>query len=874
MAQHSEAAALPALENMKRSTSPLPLFSQPPSKLNRNEDFPDDAISPFIAHLCDDTLLRILSYADLPSLVHFTRGTSHSLRRRFHTVKEFSCCPNIWRETFTSLNFAPIDDVAARGGGPNSLLQEGEFIQTTDYLNAIRQRRALWSILSGSSRRRNRSLSGVGRKTTKQCFSLPNRLFHFVPLVPTDMMHFPPASEGNNNHISFSHLDDGLDENGEENDDFEIDMDHEDVGHLDPPPVEFACDSFSLTSPGTGTEFVLLNPFSGSIEVYASVLDNAISSDESMMEQAMLDASEGIIRKRRSERSTSYDEEDLPDENSEVIAGEAIHHRFQSNHKMYDTPPKQVLFSVHDYFDMDCNEYFGQHTPFANSGRREQGSVTVDWVGVDSHVARNDYTSISGNIIGAARILTMESDHGEEELACTEILAWSNFEQDADAGPSSMYESKYVCRAAGSFYFLDICANYQKLYVAFQSGRCPFNESDMGTADLRRRDDLSSRQLMDIEEESMVNEDGAPIRMSKTVFCLPLIQYDDSPLSPEAISSYFPSPDACMVAQYPVSSFSVDPTGKILVVGTICGTVEIWHTGMNTYNTPTAPPLRLQILSVRESFMKRHRSTTMDERHTSTGRKDANSSFVENEPDDKPNNIEFNGNATETQDDLALLENHTLEEEEFPHKHPTSKISQIYVTHHQPTHQCGFITKQRSPESGTTLLLWQTATMSTDKTQDSVNERFHIMAMINLPLSAQCHPEVHFDGRRLIVFGKDHIGQIFLVYHVLSTRFDQDEFNDTPVHTDPKASRNNRGSSNNGEESGGVVQIAGERRIKFVNRIRHAGLGGLEYYDSMLLAANERFLMVNTKAGNLIGSDGARNASEGLLVIDLQEYGC
>eukprot|EP00579_Thalassiosira_antarctica_P006369 CAMPEP_0201883660 /NCGR_PEP_ID=MMETSP0902-20130614/16162_1 /ASSEMBLY_ACC=CAM_ASM_000551 /TAXON_ID=420261 /ORGANISM="Thalassiosira antarctica, Strain CCMP982" /LENGTH=869 /DNA_ID=CAMNT_0048412507 /DNA_START=145 /DNA_END=2754 /DNA_ORIENTATION=+ len=868
---------------MNISTSLWPLFSQPPSKLIRDEDLADSR-SPFITLLCDDTLLRILSYADLPSLISFTRGTCNSLRHRFHPAKDVSCYPDIWREVFTNLHFAPIHEATSN----SSLLQDGELIQTTDYFNAIHQRLSLWSILSGNSRRRKRT-------GTKQCFSLPSRLFHFVPLLPPDMMHFPPASAsgGDNNDISFSYLDDGSDRDVEENDDFEIDMDPNDddvdannnaldqIGlmEFDPPPVEFVCDSFSLTSPGTGGEFVVLNPFSGSVEVYGSILDNAISSDESMLEQAMLDASEGIICKRRicggsrrggNERSAYHEEDDLiPDENSEVIAGEAISNRVQLNHRMYDTPPKQVLFSVHDYYDLDISEYFGQHTPFAISGQRER-EVTVDWVGVDSHIAlRNDCKSIAGNIIGAARILNMESDHGEEELACTEVLAWSNFEKGADCASSDAeYSSKYVCRAAGSFYFLDICANYQKVYAVFQSGCSPF-ENEMEAA-VARRGDRNSRQLMDIEDESMVNEDGEPIRMSKAVYCLPLIRYSDSPSScPQTIGSYFPSPDACFFATHPVSSFSVDPSGKILIVGTTCGTVEIWRTGMDSHNNPTAP-LRLQILSARESN-KRHRSMTMDGRHTSNCEADTK----HNDLDDKPNDIEFDDNATETQDDLALLENGALEEEEFPHKHPTSKISQIYIPRHLPVQQGGFITKQRSPDSGTTLLLWQTSKMSSDKTQDSIYERFQITAIINLPLSAQCHPEVHFDGRRLIIFGKDHIGLIILVYHVLGTRFDQHEFDEIKVPINPKAShKKNRGNKNNGEESGGVVQIASERRIKFVNRIRHAGLGGLEYYDSMLMSANERFLVVNTKTGNLIGSNGARNASEGLLVIDLQEHGC
>ena len=931
-------AAAVAEAGDRSSSSTCSQFSQPPlssTNLQKNTVNSNTAVTAsFITSLCDDTLLRILSYADLRSLVYLTQCTSSSLRHRFNhssstttattndglldTVEKNSWnnrCPDIWQEVFVNHNFAPVDsNNATNNNNYNALClrqhEEGgdsRGIQPIDYYNAIRERLSLWSNLNGNSalqnRRRKRAANAPGNKKspTKQCFSLPNRFFHFVPILPPDMMQYPPALPADtnvNNDMSFSFVEDDEENIGTEmmHNSFEILEDnninqHEPDGHHpidnelddtqghhvhlldDPPPVEFACDSFCLTSPSTGAEYVLLNPFSGSVEVYDNVLDNAISSDESLMELALLDASESITQKRscynteqqHGEREENDHYPDM-DESSEVIAGEAIHHRFQ-NHSMYDTPPKQVLFSVNDYFDLDLNEYFGEHTPFATiSNRRGRtGNVTVDWVGVDSHIAlqKNDYSSIAGNIIGAARILTMESlDRVEEELECTEIFAWSNFERESDAKPSSSYDIKYVCRAAGSFYFLDIDANYGKLYAAFQAGCCPFVDCDTNAANWRRDDQLSNH--MQMEEESVVND---PIRLQKAIYCLPLLRYDETPCTPEAISSYFPAPDACILAQYPVSSFSLDPTGTILLVGTNCGTVEIWHTGVDPHMSSTAPQ-RLQILSVHESFMKRHRSITMDGRHSSKNEVDAIANdLFDNKP---PNNIEFVNNATETQDDLALLEN---VEDEFPHKHPTSKVSQIYLSRHLPLHQVScFITKQRNPELGTTLLLWQTSSISSETTiQDSINMQYHITAMINLPLSAQCHPEVHFDGRRVIVYGKDHIGQILLVYHVLSTRHDQDEFDEADVIKSPKKKSSSK--TNNGEESGGVINISEERRIKFVNRIRHVGLGGIQYYDPMLLSANERFLMCNTKAGNLVGSDGTRNASEGLLVIDLQEYG-
>ena len=278
-------------------------------------------------------------------------------------------------------------------------------------------------------------------------------MFYFVPIVPSEMMRYPPTSDIDTNHLTFTYA--------ENSDMAEQQLD---VGHMqldDPPPAQFTSDSYCLTSPGTGCEYVLLNPFSGAVEVYANVLDNAVSNDESLMEQALLDASEGVSQERSTPRIDEDGDNAHPDENSEVsevIAGEAIHNcllHHHMNNKVYDTPPKQVLFSVDDYFDLDLNEYFGDYTPFASimNGRhrrqQQRGNVTIDWVGVDSHIAlesSNDYKSIAGNMIGAGRILTMESEHGieEEELSCTEIFAWSNFDYGT-TGQSSTYDTKTIC---------------------------------------------------------------------------------------------------------------------------------------------------------------------------------------------------------------------------------------------------------------------------------------------------------------------------------------------------------------------------------------------------------------------------------------------
>jgi len=1002
--------------------------SDSPTKQHPNESFFD--------RLCDDTLMRIVSYADLPSLVFFARGTCQSLKSRFRSPHSAFCdaraaidgcysrmidgngcylenchdleanydveechdqrdmvmavdrssashCHQLWKMIFARHNFSPL---TARHDNRDSRPTDD------DYLDELRTRLALFANLTGRRRQRPRSIakfvtslgtspssrvlassSSTDRIPTAvpcfvkhRCFSLPHRYFYFVPIVPPDMMQFAPENGAHGTAItSYQLLGDDYDVHDREEDDgvgadpmnfdFEFIRDDEDErgrredGNLEddgvpdvdmflehdrrrnhmnintdmdmePPPVEFTCDSYSLTSPSTGGEFVLLNPFSGSIEVYESILDNAIGSEESMLEKALLDASRGILRKRgRRIGGGNYDNDhDVPDENSEDIAGEAIHHHIMhhSHRNIYGTPPKQVLFDVNNYFDLDLEEYFGEHTPFGNEVEkgnwRRNGNVTVDWVGVDTHVAMSgvgsgnggdgDDCRLMGNVIGAGRILIMENSEGggggssSAELECMEVFAWSNIREqsDSDAGlddltpPNPKYTSEFICRAAGSPYYLDICANYMKLYASFEAGNSPFPDVGRANTGENSRDgvDRNNRnlQLMDIDDESVVGENGEPIQFSKTIFRLPFIHHEkDTPSSPGTIISYFPAPEARFTAQYPVTSFIIDPTGQILLVGTEKGTIELWHTGLNGNSSMSSPPRILQRLSVRHSFLKRARSRTMDERQDrSNGSVPTNDNNANSKPIDEDaieNVIDVDGSV---QDDLALLQSNL--EREVPHKHPTSKISSIFLSSHRPVHRCGFVTKQRNREFGTTLLLWQLPTISYDTSADMSNEHFQIMAMINLPLSVQCHPEVHYDGRRLIVFGKDHIGLIFLVYHVLSTRFDQREFQDTKLPSPRprrlkcggRSSSRGGGGGGGGDDSGGIIHLDpnGEHRIKLANRIRHAGLGGLEYYDYMSLTANERFLVVNTKTGNLIGSDGDRNASQGLLVIDLLEHGC
>eukprot|EP00985_Skeletonema_marinoi_P028636 scaffold25530_cov88-Skeletonema_marinoi.AAC.1 len=168
-------------------------------------------------------------------------------------------------------------------------------------------------------------------KQLKHSYTLPSRFFHFVPILPNHLMHYPPAGVENNsdNDISFHLVDSQHHGDGDsdlEDDDFnDVNNDLDQIiysSNFDPPPVEFSCDSYSLTSAGTGSELVFLNPFSGTVEV-RNVLDNAVGDDEAILEQAMMQASQSILNLRQQHDSSSLHHHD--DENSEIIAGEAFH---------------------------------------------------------------------------------------------------------------------------------------------------------------------------------------------------------------------------------------------------------------------------------------------------------------------------------------------------------------------------------------------------------------------------------------------------------------------------------------------------------------------------------------------------------------------
>lgn len=215
---HANSGIVSTMAKSKRINPPRAL---PPAKKQREGD-PPAAPSAFDS-LCDNTLLRILSYSDdLRSLIYLTRCTSKSLRERFdprrtggNALDESNRCSKIWEEVFDDLGIIEMASGDSSG-----------------YLASINYVMSLYKTLIGEDKR-----SKAGGKGTKQNHPLPLRQHHFKTL---------PVG-------------------------WRLDS-------LLPYP-------FALLSDGFDNGFVCIDPKTLSLGVYTDVLDNTTCLDKSVQKR-------------------------------------------------------------------------------------------------------------------------------------------------------------------------------------------------------------------------------------------------------------------------------------------------------------------------------------------------------------------------------------------------------------------------------------------------------------------------------------------------------------------------------------------------------------------------------------------------------------
>ena len=776
--------------------------------------------------LNDDLLVHALQFSDYTSTCRFTRTSKKNLRISTSTTSTSTtrgtAFRKLWHDVYDRHMFAASSS-------------------SSDVIAEIRRRRQLFNNLTGESRLRN-SRQMSSKKSMKQCLSLPNRYVHFVPILPQ------------------------LDVNDEE------DREMMEAMEQDPPPVDFGCESYALL-PGTSPRFVLMDPFDGTISVYDHVLDGAVRSDDGLLEDAFRAGADAIVRGRPTDS----------DHMEAETSGDAIDREVEANQNVpRRPPPAEVLHSIEEYFATDLSEYF-QLPSHSNDGNpssavvmTEHDEVTVDWLGLDLHpiLAPAD-GSLTGNLIGAARILTCESsaesalnvENGSVTRSIMEVLGWKSHKMDDG------FDQTFVCRLKGFPNYVDIDANHDKVYATFSPGDGPTLPQHLTTMSISGYNNDDDDIL---EDDVELDWNGHPVRPSNIIVKYPFVP-KVSVSSGQTRRRYFPEPEAFIPTDRPVSCFVIDPTGDTLAVGTDGGCVEIW----TTCRTAKKEMKRAQILNVDHSVyaakererlanlkLKRLRSVSdavLPEGNESLAEKD-DAMSCEGDTNGR-NDVEMEEEGT----DDAVGPAADVQSSSLTQCKSTRKINEIFHPRHLDLHRAGFVTLQHHRTEGATLALWQTPSLDQSVAYPK-EPAFELSAIINLPLSPQRKPQIHYDGRRLIVVGQDHIGVIVLIYHILSTWEDKEMFESDTYDTFHEVKDGEGESGMPREESGGVINLSpATRRVRYVNRIRNIGLGNLEPHDPIYCACNERYIVINTKCGNLIGGDGGTNACEGLFVIDLEE---
>ena len=222
---------------------------------------------PSFNDLCDNTLLRILSYSDdLRSLISLTRCTSKSLRRRFDLntpeFEYFEQYKKFWQGVFADLQMTPLEE------------SDGK---SHDYIGAINYRLSLFSNLIGYEKRK--------KAGTNRSYSLPLRQYNYKRL-----------------NRPWKHR------------------------------TLLSGSQFKFISNGSGQEYVIVNPDTGGVEVYDSIMERVQCLDKS-------------IQKKREAATTSTS---------------------------LDTEPSQQILSSYLYsikeearlLNRDWEEYFGNDAPF------------------------------------------------------------------------------------------------------------------------------------------------------------------------------------------------------------------------------------------------------------------------------------------------------------------------------------------------------------------------------------------------------------------------------------------------------------------------------------------------------------------------------
>eukprot|EP00980_Cylindrotheca_fusiformis_P007484 scaffold1549_cov105-Cylindrotheca_fusiformis.AAC.13 len=600
----------------------------------------------------------------------------------------------------------------------------------------------------------------------------------------------------------------------------------------DTPPVFYECDSYVLTSTGTSPELLFLNPFDGSLTVLKNCLNHCVPNDNediSSLEESMM----MMIDTNNNTHTNGSSNESSPPTNTTPAAAAGSSSRNTTFVEEAFHSTQQTLLGTNDYFCFDIAPRFPQAT------NRTTDEYDLSHLGLESKPVFDISNDNGGGIVVVGTMVAFcrnVRNLSNPLLVCTELISWTKrnknnttkaMEEDANVtiatnnnDDDEEYGEKRIIRAPYEFRLIHLDANHNRIVVSIQG------------------DNNNNNKLNQLQVYPMIlqdDDDDDDVRMS-----------NDTPSSSSSFNKYFPDPIMTITCQHPITTCAVDSvTGNQLLVVTKARTIEIWNLAATT-TAGSSTIRRTQILNCVKCLRK-----SIEDRLVVLTHNISSSNHCHRRRRRRRLGFE---DCEEAQATSTLYRQVTRFQE--------SNMESIHVPKHLTLEQGGFVTLQHSQREGTSLLLWR-------RYKDDDDDSFRIVSLINLPLWSRRIPRIHYDGTRLIVAGQDHIGAIILIYHC-ATPTCQAEM---PALMTQDNDNDDLECNNRGDGSGGVYNLTttrGHHKTQLVNRIRHAALGGLNdsVMDSMHMTCNERFLIINTRTGNLLGTSPI---PEGLLVIDLQE---
>jgi hypothetical protein len=490
--------------------------------------------------LSEDSLALVVSYLDLESAVTYTQRVSKRWQRR--------CCSSesilfAWRRIFQNLAFSSccccqkINSSSCWCISGECLTPDMAQIVAKEQcsLNPDQIQRIVQLILHQIKHRTRlqQTLFGRNNNTSRlyhphRHFPLMNhRLFRFLPVFPSLL------------------------------EDYVLDMDS-DVLWDDPPPVAYPCGSFILTCTAVGCELLFLNPFSNSLVLFESVLDNVVRSEHEMTLWSPVEFGAQLFQaigsaKKKPAAEVRYGLE------QDVL--ESTTYRVHNNHSIQNAfnryLPKHVLIRAHEV--VNGSSYF--------FGTARATRIEVVYMGIDAKpvLSADDGLPTGTTMLALGRTICNEPAQEEPFLQCLEVIAW--FWRDED----SSYQ-QWVCRVRGDLMAVECCASTRRVYV----NPVETNSTEVAPHWLHRSG-------------------------SHIIFVYPMIASDDSPESDP--SKYFPPPTFALDCTDRVASVAVCASGTRLVVPTVAHNLLVWRVG------PEATTVLEQSISlsaaVRDAFGRR-----------------------------------------------------------------------------------------------------------------------------------------------------------------------------------------------------------------------------------------------------------------------------